>query len=107
MKTIEMDLTERQHCVLILSEQKTNPLDSQILFNIYSKIKMSRTEELQTGLKFQSGVGWTWTMPEGTEPVTVELEDEEARKLHAILTSWTGYGMFDSAWNNPLIKKLV
>jgi hypothetical protein len=46
-------------------------------------------------------------MPEGTEPVTVELEDEEARKLHAILTSWTGYGMFDSAWNNPLIKKLV
>lgn len=105
MKTVELDLNERQHVSLILGSQQVGPLDAMTLNNIFQKIKLSQTDELVIGLDVKDGTA-RWNMPSGLEPLNFDLEDEECRKLKAILNGWQGFTFRDAVWANALIRKL-
>jgi hypothetical protein len=105
MKSLSLDLNERQHCSLILSSQQAGPTDVMVLSKIFEKVKLTRSDELIIGLNVQNGAV-SWTMPEGQPLLSVDLEDEEARKLKTVLNSWTNYSLRDATWVADLLKKL-
>jgi hypothetical protein len=107
MKTISMDLHERQYASTVLATQQAGPLDALTISKIYEKIKLSKSEELMIGLT-STPQGMSWSMPEGTPPVEVSFEDAELVKFRDIMNSWQGYrAVTDAGWINTLLKKIA
>ena len=109
MKTLNSDFVSRLKLTGALASAYGLPLAAmRSLGKIYDAIAFSEAETKQMVIEELGNGRANYTPPQKEDwgAVEVVIEDVDAKHLLHHLETWSGYGISDRDWVNPLIEKL-
>lgn len=111
MKALTLGAHERLHLESLLGAQRGNAKDMYLIVGIIGAIRLNEEEKNVAKYRPLQRAGqefMVWDRPacELMGSKTVQLEDEQARRLAEVLNSWTGFSPIDMEWVRPLLEAI-
>lgn len=105
MATLEFSIRQRIFLEILLGQQRGSVSDIEVFFDLRNKIKIDNKEEYLRSLP--SGeliIDEVAANKAGSEKI--ELEKEERKKLHELITTHKQFSPSDLEWVLPLKRQL-